>query len=120
MLDESQDIASLDDDYEPDLITLEDDNGEEHTFEVLDAAEYEDERYLAVVPYSQEPSKRLAEDAEMLIMRIGEENGDEYLDLVEDEDELYQVGQMFINRLSEVYDIDLEELERQLQSDDDL
>lgn len=111
MSDENKPIDGLDDDYEPDIITLEDESGEEHTFEVLDAASLGDNRYLAVVPYSENPDERLAEDAEMLIMRIGEENGEEYLDIVDDETELQDVGQVFLNRLSEVYNIDLDALE---------
>ena len=38
------------DDYSPDLITLTDEDGKEFSFEVIDAADYNDERYLAVVP----------------------------------------------------------------------
>ena len=111
MSNENKETDALDMDYEPDLITLEDENGREHTFEVLDAASLDENRYLAVVPYSENPEERLAEDAEMLIMRIGEEDGNEYLDIVDDETELQNVGQMFLNRLSDVYNIDLEDLE---------
>ena len=39
------------DDYTPDIITLEDEEGNEFSFEVIDAADYNDTRYLAVVPY---------------------------------------------------------------------
>lgn len=105
--------------YEPDILTLEDEEGVEHTFEVLDAAEYEDERYLALVPYSEDPDERLAEDAEMILMKVSEEDGEEVLDLVDDEDELYNVGQVFMKRLSEVYNIDVEELAAQLEEEED-
>ena len=43
-------------------------------------------------------------------MRVGEENGEEYLDVVEDDNEVYEVGAMFAQRLSELYDIDPEDL----------
>ena len=42
------------DDYSPDLITLTDEDGKEFSFEVIDAADYNDERYLAVVPYAED------------------------------------------------------------------
>lgn len=103
-----------DDDYVPDLLTLEDEDGREHTFEVLDAADVDGQRYLAVVPWHEDPARRLAEDAEMLLMRVGEAGGEEYLDIVDNEDELQTVGQVFLNRLSEVYNIDLDELEKDL------
>lgn len=118
MNDENLTPDAVEMDYEPDLITLEDENGREHTFEVLDAAALDDQRYLAVVPYSENAEDRLGADAEMLIMRIGEEDGEEYLDIVDDENELQSVGQMFLNRLSDVYNIDLESLEGQLDSED--
>ena len=51
-------------------------------------------------------------------MRIGEEDGEEYLDIVDDENELQSVGQMFLNRLSDVYNIDLESLEGQPDAED--
>ena len=93
----------------PDLMTLEDEDGVEHTFEVIDAVDYNGERYLAVGPYaeSEEAAEAaLEEDAELIIMRVGEENGEEYLDIVEDDEELYNVGDIFAQRLEEMYDID--------------
>ena len=100
----------LEEDYEPDILTLEDEAGMEHSFEVVDATDIDGTRYLALVPYSADGAEQLEEDAEMLIMRVSEEGGEEVLDVVDDEDELLSVGQVFINRLAEVYDIDLEEL----------
>ena len=46
------------DDYSPDLITLTDEDGKEFSFEVIDAADYNDERYLAVVPYAEATCSR--------------------------------------------------------------
>ena len=100
----------LEEDYEPDILTLEDEAGMEHAFEVLDATDIDGVRYLALVPYSADSAEQLEEDAEMLLMRVSEEGGEEVLDVVDDEDELLSVGQVFINRLAEVYDIDLDEL----------
>ncbi|NLW78123.1 MAG: DUF1292 domain-containing protein [Ruminococcaceae bacterium] len=115
MADDNLNLDALEDEgYDPDILTLEDEDGREHTFEVLDAADIDGQRYLAVVPYSADPAQALAEDAEMLLMRVGEDAGEEYLDIVEDEDELQTVGQVFLNRLSEVYNIDLDALTQDL------
>ena len=111
MSDETKLPNAEEEDYEADIITLEDEDGREHNFEVVDAADINGERYLAVVPYNEDPALRLSEDTEMLIMRIGEESGEEYLDLVDDEEELHTAGQMFLKRLSEVYHIDMDDLE---------
>ena len=95
------------DDYSPDLITLTDEDGKEFSFEVIDAADCNDERYLAVVPYAEDSTEQLEEDANLIIMRVGEEDGEEYLDVVDDDEELYEVSDMFARRLEELYDIDL-------------
>ncbi len=39
----------------PDLLTLEDEDGKEVTFEVIDATEVNGTRYLAVIPYQEDP-----------------------------------------------------------------
>ena len=98
------------DDYSPDIITLEDEEGNEFSFEVIDAADYIDTRYLAVVPYKDNAAEQLEEDSNLILMRVGEEDGEEYLDVVEDDNEVYEVGAMFAERLSELYDIDTDDL----------
>lgn len=94
-------------DYTPDLITLEDEEGTEYTCEVLDAADYNGEHYMAVVPYTKDPEKMLEEDAQLIIMRVAEEDGEEFLDIVDDDDELAAVSEVFRSRLEELYDIEL-------------
>ncbi len=42
---------------QPDLLTLEDEDGKECTFEVIDATEVNGTRYLAVIPYQEDPRK---------------------------------------------------------------
>lgn len=93
-------------DYTPDLITLLDEDDVEHEFEVIDAVDYNDEHYLALVPYSADPAS-LEEDAEMLIMRVDvDEENEEYLSIVDDDEELYNVGKVFAERLEEFFDIE--------------
>ena len=87
----------------PDLLTLEDEDGKEVTFEVIDATEVNGTRYLAVIPYQ--------EDAELILMRIGTDEEGEYMDIVDDDEELLTVGKVFEERLSAMYDIDDSELE---------
>ena len=64
------------DDYSPDLITLTDEDGKEFSFEVIDAADYNDERYLAVVPYAEDSTEQLEEDAESIRQTIARNFGD--------------------------------------------
>ena len=94
----------------PDLLTLEDEDGKEVTFEVIDATEVNGTRYLAVIPYQEDPES-LQEDAELILMRIGTDEEGEYMDIVDDDEELLTVGKVFEERLSALYDIDDSELE---------
>ena len=94
----------------PDLLTLEDEDGKEVTCEVIDATEVNGTRYLAVIPYQEDPES-LQEDAELILMRIGTDEEGEYMDIVDDDEELLTVGKVFEERLSAMYDIDDSELE---------
>ena len=91
----------------PDLLTLEDEDGKEVTFEVIDATEVNGTRYLAVIPYQEDPES-LQEDAELILMRIGTDDEGEYMD---DDEELITVGKVFEERLRAMYDIDDSELQ---------
>ena len=94
----------------PDLLTLEDEDGKEVTFEVIDATEVNGTRYLAVIPYQEDPES-LPEDAELILMRIGTDDEGEYMDIVDDDEELITVGKVFEERLRAMYDIDDSELQ---------
>ena len=94
----------------PDLLTLEDEDGKEVTFEVIDATEVKGTRYLAVIPYQEDPES-LQEDAELILMRIGTDDEGEYMDIVDDDEELITVGKVFEERLRAMYDIDDSELQ---------
>ena len=65
--------------YTPDIVNLTDDEGNEYTFEVLDAIESEDGRYLAMLPIYDDAQKQLEDSGELVIVKVGEENGEEYL-----------------------------------------
>lgn len=94
----------------PDLLTLEDEDGKEVTFEVIDATEVNGTRYLAVIPYQEDPES-LQEDAELILMRIGTDDEGEYMDIVDDDEELITVGKVFEERLRAMYGIDDSELQ---------
>ena len=91
---------------QPDLMTLEDEDGNEVTFEVIDALDHKGVHYLAVVEYA-ENEEDLNEDAQLVILSVGEDDSEgEYLDVVEDDETLMEVSKLFEQRLSEDYDIE--------------
>ena len=69
-------MAEMNNEYNPDLITLADDDGKEYTFEVLDGIETDDGRYLALLPTYSDPKKMLEESGELVIVKVGEEDGE--------------------------------------------
>lgn len=104
--DQSAPTAQEEDDYTPDLITLEDEDGKEHVFEVIDAADLDDTHYMALVPYVEDEKQLEETEAELILMKVGEDENGEYLDIVEDDEELYKVSKMFEKRLQEFFDIE--------------
>ena len=93
-------------DYNPDLITLSDDNGKEYTFEVLDAIETDTGRYLAMLPTYEDPKKMLEDSGELVIVKVGEEDGEEYYYEIEDDDEYETIADAFVDRLEDFFEID--------------
>ena len=104
MSDEIKNPNTEDEEYEPDLMTLEDEDGNEVTFEVIDALDHKGVHYLAVVEYTE--NEEDAEDAQLVILSVGEDDEGEYLDVVEDDETLLEVSKLFEQRLSDDYEID--------------
>ena len=98
----------INDDYNPDIITLSDDDGNEFTFEVLDAIETDDARYLAMLPQYDDPKKMLDDSGELVIVKVEEENGETYLCPIENDEEFNEVGEAFEERLAEMFDFEEE------------
>ncbi len=92
--------------YNPDIITLSDDDGKEYTFEILDAIETDEARYLALLPTYDDPQKLLEADGELVIVKVGEENGEEYFYEIEDDDEYETIADAFVDRLEDYFEID--------------
>lgn len=97
-------------DYNPDLVTVSDDNGQEITFEILDRIEDDDDkRYVALIPYydPENPEEILEGSAELIVLRVKEDpkDGDSYLYPIEDEDEFNRISNIFEERLSDYYEI---------------
>ena len=103
MSDEIKNPNTEDEEYQHDLMTLEDEDGNEVTFEVIDALDHKGVHYLAVVEYTE--NEEDAEDAQLVILSVGEDDEGEYLDVVEDDETLLEVSKLFEQRLSDDYEI---------------
>ena len=80
-----------------DFITITDEDGREYELEVLAETEYNGARYLGVCPADTEE----AEELEVSILRIEEEDGEEILCAVTDEDELEAVYELLLSEEEE-------------------
>lgn len=84
--------------FEPDLFTLEDEDGNEQTFELVDVYKENDIVYYALIPQQSDPSN-LEEDDYFVILKKDENDEDEYLVSVDDEEELDRIADIFMERI---------------------
>lgn len=97
-----------DEDYGQDILTMVDDDGVEHEFEVLDTLITDDNEYFALIP-TETPENIGSDDGELVILKVVKEDGEEFLEPIEDDDEFNEVSEIFMDRLDEYYDFDTDE-----------
>ncbi|MDD6033299.1 MAG: DUF1292 domain-containing protein [Oscillospiraceae bacterium] len=88
----------------PELLTLEDENGEETVFEILDTMDLDDKTYVALTPYYENPEEMLDGDAELVVLVSETVDGEEFLASIDDDEEYDRVGSIFLERLMAEYD----------------
>lgn len=88
-----------------DIVTVVDDDGKEHIFEELDRIETDNgNHYVALLPIYDDDEEILDSDGDVLILKVLEENGENYLVQIEDEEEFQTIGNIFEDRLIEKYE----------------
>ncbi len=92
--------------YTPDLYTLEDEEGNEQTFEMLDAMEYEGEKYFALTPYFENPEDMLEDSGEVVILKSDFDGDEEIMVSIDDDDEYEKIGNIFMKRIEEMFVFD--------------
>ncbi|MDR0315161.1 MAG: DUF1292 domain-containing protein [Oscillospiraceae bacterium] len=95
----------MDNEYNPDIITIVDEEGCEHVFEELDRIETDDARYVALLPVYDETDDILEDDGEFIILKVIEENGEDFLTAIEDDDEFNRIGSIFEERLEDMFEV---------------
>lgn len=95
-------------DYEQNLLTLTDEEGQEHEFEIVDTMDLDDERYMALVPVFADPQDSLEDSGELVILKVvpDDENGEELLQTIEDDDEFNRVADLFMERLEDYFEFE--------------
>ena len=82
------------------LVVLTDEEGNEKEFEHIDTLEDGGIMYLAFIPAELD----LEEEAEVVILKIVEEDGEELLATVDDEEESLRIYNLFMERLEDMYE----------------
>ncbi len=106
------------DEYGNDLVSVLDDEGNEHQFEILDAIEDDNGRYVALLPVygADEAQEALEDDGELVILEVVDQDGEDLLVPIEDDDTFEEIAGIFEERLSEYYEIN--EVEEDTENDD--
>lgn len=99
----------MSEEFNPDLVSVVDENGVEHTFEELDRIETDKAKYVALLPVYDEAEEIIDDDGELIILRVAEEDGETYLEPIEDDNEFNEVGAIFEDRLKDLFSFDEEE-----------
>ena len=82
--------------YEADLVSLLDDEGNEYEFEILDEIDYKEGHYYALMPLFDLPEQGIDSESTYMIFEVVEdESGEPQLAEIEDEDLLDEVAAIF-------------------------
>ncbi|NLB36647.1 MAG: DUF1292 domain-containing protein, partial [Clostridiales bacterium] len=94
----------MQEDYNPDIVSVGDEEGKEHIFEELDRIETDDAKYVALAPVYDDAEQVIEDDGELIILQVDEEDGEIYLSPIEDEEKFNEIGKIFEERLADIYD----------------
>lgn len=83
-----------------DYVVLTDEDGNEVEFQHIDTVEVDGQTYMAFIP----AELAVDEEAEVVILKVVEENGEEILATVEDDDEADKIFDIVMGRVEDMYE----------------
>ncbi|MBQ7203496.1 MAG: DUF1292 domain-containing protein [Eubacterium sp.] len=99
--------------YEPDIISVNDEDGNELLFELLERYESDEDVYVAITEYREDDEDIVEGDFEVIVLKVVEdENGDEYLEEIQDDMEYEQVSDILMAKVEEKYEVEYFEPEQ--------
>lgn len=102
-------VDNYEENFGNNIVSVVDEEGIEHTFEELDRIETDDGRYIALLPIYNEAEEILDGDGELIILSVVEdEDGETYLEPIEDEALFNEIGDIFEERLADYFEFDEE------------
>lgn len=105
---EEHDLSELREGFgaDEDVISLVDENGIEHEFEIADVLDVEGTYYMALIPVFDTAEELLDDTGELVVLKVVADGAQEYLEAIDNEEEFYKISKMFMERLSEEYDFE--------------
>ncbi|MBS5165241.1 MAG: DUF1292 domain-containing protein [Butyricicoccus sp.] len=92
----------MSEELENNYVLLTDENGNEVEFEHIDTVEVDGQLYMAFIP----AQLAVDEEAEVVILKVVEEDGEEVLVSVEDDEEADRIFAIVMERVEEMYEED--------------
>lgn len=83
-----------------DYVVLTDEDGNEVEFQHIDTVEVDGQTYMAFIP----AELAVDEEAEVVILKVIEENGEEILASVEGDDEADRIFEIVMDRVEDMYE----------------
>ena len=96
-------------DGEEGILELEDENGNVERFEFVDRAEMNGIVYYALIPADYDEEDGSA--AEFVVLKETEADGESVLATVDDDAEYNAAGEMFLQRFSELPELDMDDID---------
>lgn len=96
----AREVPTMSEEYGNDYVVLTDEDGNEVEFQHIDTVEVDGETYMAFIP----AELAVDEEAEVVILKVIEENGEEILASVEDEDEADKIFDIVMERVEDMYE----------------
>lgn len=90
-----------------DIISLMDEEGNQSEYKIVACAELDGVEYMALESIIEDPEEELMDAAELVFLKVSEEtdeDGEAFLDTIQDDDEFERVAEVFRDKLSEEYD----------------
>lgn len=93
--------------YEPDILSVTDENGNEMLFELLERYETDNDAYVAITQYYDTDEEIVDGDYEVIVLKVqNDENGDEYLVEIDDEAEFGIISDILMKMVEEKYEVE--------------
>jgi len=87
-------VCFMDQNNEVEIYTLQDEDGNEHEFELIGTTEKNGVKYYAMIP-AEEKDAGEGDEVEYVILKAVTENGEETLITIDDDDEFDRVSDIF-------------------------